>query len=226
MQRVVGALMLVICACVVAGCGGSALDAKARKVVGDPHATVVSTETVDALGGGRLMIVVMKPGGSQGLGCVFAQQYVGGSTPQSRCPLSQDAYVALGAKTHADMGDEGISKWQVAAIAKARANPRFWEYPIVNQLTVRCAIPNVPEIGRAKAVPSPRGICATFALPFGGPVRCVAFAMGWRPKGGKMYMTAWVVRFDRNGHVQSTLPAAHPPQRWSGHQPNTCSQII
>lgn len=72
MQRVVGPLMLLICACLVAACGGSALQAKARKVVGDPHATVVSTQTVDPLGGGFLTLVVMKPGGSHGLGCVTA----------------------------------------------------------------------------------------------------------------------------------------------------------
>src|SRR5260370_34750693 len=135
MQRVLAFLALLVWACLVAGCGGSALQAKARKVVGDPHATVVSTETVDPLGGGRLAIVVMKPGGSQGLGCL--NDLMGGPT---RCPPWSDAYVRLGATTHADMGDLGISKWQVAAIARARAtNPRFGIFPIVNQLTGRCA---------------------------------------------------------------------------------------
>src|SRR3954471_18490988 len=179
MQRVAGFLVLAVCACLVAGCGGSALQAKARKVVGDPHATVVSTETVDPLGGGLLAVVVMKPGGSQGLGCIDI-----GDGP-GRCPLWSDAYVRLGATTHADMGDVGISKWQVAAIARARAtDPRFAIFPIVNQLTVRCAIP------KTNTGPTPdtlRGMCATMALPFGGPVRCVAFTMGWRPSaGGKM----------------------------------------
>ena len=46
MQRVLALMTLVVWACLVAGCGGSALQAKARKVVGDPHATVVSTETI------------------------------------------------------------------------------------------------------------------------------------------------------------------------------------
>lgn len=40
MQRVVGLLTLAVCACLVAGCGGSAFQAKARKVVADPHATL------------------------------------------------------------------------------------------------------------------------------------------------------------------------------------------
>jgi hypothetical protein len=35
MQRVVGGFVVAACACLVAGCGGSALQAKARKVVGE-----------------------------------------------------------------------------------------------------------------------------------------------------------------------------------------------
>ncbi len=70
MQRVVGLFALSGCACLVSGCGGSSLEAKARKVVADPHATVVSTQTVKPLSGAPLSIVVMKPGGSQGLGCL------------------------------------------------------------------------------------------------------------------------------------------------------------
>jgi hypothetical protein len=218
MQRVFGLFAVIVCACLVAGCG-SALQAKARKVVGDPHAVAVSTETVDPLGGGRLAVVVMKPGGSQGLGCL--NDLMGGPT---RCPHWSDAYVTLGATTHADMGDLGISKWQVAAIARARAtNPRFGIFPIVNQLTVRCAIPNL-NLG-----PPPdrlHGICATMALPFGGPVRCVGFIMGWRSSaGGKMNTAAWIVRFGRNGHIQSTSKVADPPPPWNGHQANTCSEI-
>jgi hypothetical protein len=217
MQRVTGFLVLAVCACLVAGCGGSALQAKARKVVGDPHATVVGTQTVDPLGGGRLAIVVMKPGGSQGLGCV--SNLMPGPT---RCPRWSDAYVRLRAKTHADMGDLEISRWQVAAIAKARAsNPRFGIFPIVDQLTVRCAIkpPNRP----GGTLP---GMCNTMALPFEGPIRCVAFITGWRASaGGKMNTAAWVVRFDRNGHIQSTRQVADPPPPWNGHQPQTCSEI-
>lgn len=220
MQRVFGLFAVIVCACLVAGCGGSALQAKARKVVGDPHATIVSIETVDPLGGGRLAVVVLKPGGSQGLGCV--NDLMGGPT---LCPQWSDAYVRLGATTHADMGDLGISKWQVAAIARARAtNPRFGIFPIVNQLTVRCAVPP-PTLGVASA--SLRGICATMALPFEGPVRCVAFIMGWRPSaGGKMNTAAWVVKFGRNGHIQSTREVADPPPPWNGHQPQTCSEVI
>jgi hypothetical protein len=133
--------------------------------------------------------------------------------------------VRLGATTHADMGDLGISKWQVAAIARARAtNPRFGIFPIVNQLTVRCTIPNR---NTGPASDTLRGICATVALPFGKPVRCVAFAVGWRPSaGGKMNTAAWVVRFDRYGHIQSTRKVADPPPPWNGHQPQTCSEII
>ena len=219
MPRALGLSILILCACLVAGCGGSALDAKARKVVGDPHATVVSTETVDPLGGGRVTVVVMKPGGSQGLGCV--NDLMGGPT---RCPHWSDAYVRLGATTHADMGDVGISKYQVAAIARARAaSPRFQMFPSVNQLTVRCRVPNPNNGAVGYELP---GICATIALPFGKPVRCIAFTMGWRPSSGaKMHTAAWIVRFDRHGHIQSTRKAADPPQPWDGHQPNTCSEI-
>jgi hypothetical protein len=214
MRRVVGSFVLVVCVCLIAGCGGSSLEAKARKVVGDPHARVVSTETVDPLGGGRLTVVVMKPGGSQGLGCVDV-----GVGP-GRCPLWSDAYVRLGATTHADMGDLGISKWQVAAIARARAtNPRFAIFPSVNQLTVRCAIPN-PNFGAVGS--TVRAMCATIANPFGKPVRCVTFTEGWRPTAkSKLHTAAWVVRFSREGRVQSNSAEAHPPQPWA-HGDRSC----
>ncbi|MGH3053860.1 MAG: hypothetical protein ACRDL7_02660, partial [Gaiellaceae bacterium] len=194
---------------------GSALQAKARKVVGDPHATVVSTQTVEALSGARLAVVVMQPGGSQGLGCVsFGGPY--------RCPHSSDAYVLLNPTTHADGGDLGISRFQVAAIATARqVSPRFQKFPAVNQLTVRCAIPRSDTQGGTLP-----GMCETTALPFGKPVRCVAFSEAWRPSAGSRLRTrGWVVTFSRDGHVQSTHAAVHPPQRWSGHQPDTCSAI-
>jgi hypothetical protein len=64
MQRVVGLFALIVCACLVAGCGGSSLEAKARKVVADPRATVVSTQTVKPLGGAPLSVVVLRPGAS------------------------------------------------------------------------------------------------------------------------------------------------------------------
>jgi hypothetical protein len=206
MQRVVGVLGLLLCACVVAGCG-NALQAKARKVVGDPHATVVSTQTVRDLRGDPLTVVVMKPGGSQGLGCV--NDLMGGPY---RCPHSSDAYVLLNPSTHADGGDEGISKWQVAAIARAHAtNPSFQSFPIVNQLTVRCAIQHAGPSGGTLP-----GMCATVAEPFGQPVRCVAFTEGWQLSAkSKLHTRGWLVRFDRNGHIQSTRAAAHAPQPWA-----------
>jgi hypothetical protein len=220
MQRVVALFALIMCAGLVAGCGGSALQAKARKVVGDPHATVVSTETVDPLGGGRVAVVVMRPGGSQGLGCAIAQSGSSNS-PASGCPRWSDAYVLLNPTTHADGGDLGISRFQVAAIARARAtSPRFQMFPSVNQLAVRCAIPHAsPSGGRLS------GACLTTALPFGSPVRCVAFSEAWRPSAGsKLRTRGWIVMFNQNGQVQSTRGATHPPQR-DGHQPNTCSAI-
>jgi hypothetical protein len=214
MQRAVVLLVLVVSACLGAGCGGSALQAKARKVVGDPHATVVSTQTVEALSGARLAVVVMKPGGAQGLGC----GNVGGPY---RCPHSNDAYALLNPTTHADGGDLGISRFQVAAIARARAtSPRFQMFPSVNQLAVRCAIPHASPSGGTLS-----GACLTTALPFGKPVRCVAFSEAWRPSAGsKLRTRGWVVTFSGGGQIQSTRAAAHPPQR-DGHQPNTCSAI-
>ena len=207
MQRVVGPLVLVVGACLLAGCGGSALQAKARKVVGDPHATVISTQAVQALSGARLAVVVLKPGGSQGLGC--GNGLMGGPY---RCPHSNDAYVLLNPTTHADGGDSGISRFQVAAIARARATSRRFEiFPSVNQLTVRCSIPHASPSGSTL-----RGMCATVAMPFGRPVRCVAFAEGWRPTAkSRLNTAAWVVRFSRDGRVQSTSTEAHPPQPWA-----------
>ena len=216
MQRVVGFSVLLVCACLVGGCGGSALQAKARKVVGDPRATVVSTQTVNPVSGSPLLVVVIKPGGSQGLGCV--SDLMPGPT---RCPHWSDDYVLLNPTTHANGGDLGISKWQVAAIAAARAtSPRFQMFPSVNQLAVRCAIPHASLSGSTLS-----GACLTTALPFGRPVRCVAFSEAWRPSAAsKLRTRGWVVTFSQDGHVQSIHPAAHPPQR-DVNQPNTCSAI-
>ena len=217
MQRAVGVLGLVLCGCLVAGCGGSALEAKARKVVADPRASLVSTQTVQALNGAHLAVVVMRPGGSQGLGCV--NDLMGGPY---RCPRSSDAYVLLNPTTHADGGEVGISRFQVAAIARARATrPRFAMFPSVVQLTVRCAVPHASPAGGTL-----RGMCGTTALPFGKPVRCVAFSEAWRPRAAsRLRIRGWVVTFGRDGQVQSIQAAAHPPQRWTGHQPDTCSEI-
>jgi hypothetical protein len=227
MQRVVGVFVFVLCTCLTAGCGGSSLQAKARKIVGDPHATVVSTETVQALNGEPLTVVVMKPSGSTGLGCIYAGVAgPGGPTVTSPlvpgCPRSSDAYVRLYGTKLADGGDLGISRFQVAAIAKARSlSPRFQRFPAVNQLTVRCAIP-APET-QGGTLP---GMCATTALPFGTSVQCVAFSEAWRPNAAsKLSTRGWVVTFGRDGHVESTQAIADPPQPWSGHQPNTCSEI-
>jgi hypothetical protein len=128
--------------------------------------------------------------------------------------------VLLNPTTHADGGDQGISEWQVAAIAKARAtSPRFAIFPSVNQLTVRCAIPN-PNFGAVGS--TVRGMCATIANPFGKPVRCVTFTEGWRQTAkSKLQTAAWVVRFNRDGRVQSTSTEAHPPQPWA-HGDRTC----
>lgn len=206
--------MLVVCACLVAGCGGSALQAKARKVVGDPHATVVSIQTVQALSGARLAVVVLKPGGSQGLGCVSDLM-----PGPYRCPRSNDAYVELNPTTHADGGDLGISRFQVAAIAEARQlSPRFQRFPAVNQLTVRCVIPPPDTQGGTLS-----GMCATIALPFGKPVRCVEFSEAWRASAGsKLSTRGWIVTFSRDGHVQSTRITAHPSRPWASGQPRTC----
>jgi hypothetical protein len=230
MQRVLGMLVLVVCACLVAGCGGSGLQAKARKVVGDPHATVVSTETVQALNGDPVTVVVMKPSGTTGLGCLYVDGGVGGGPTVTSplvpgCPRSSDAYVKLWGTKLADYGDIGISRFQVAAIAKARATSTRYEiFPSVNQLTVRCAIPN-PNLS-VSADTLPRGMCATIALPFGKPVRCVAFIEAWRPSAAsKLHTRGWIVRFSRDGHVQSTHVTDHPALPWNGHQPQTCSKI-
>jgi hypothetical protein len=230
MQRAIGLSALLISAFLLAGCGGSSVEAKARKVVGDPHATVVSTETVRALNGDPLTIVVMKPSGTTGLGCIGADG--GGSVGQTvtsslvpGCPRSSDAYVKLWGNKLADYGDIGISRFQVAAIARAKAaNPRFRIFPSVNQLTVRCTI-SYPNLGPAGDT-LPGGMCATMALPFGKPVRCVSFTEAWRASlASKLHARGWIVTFSRDGQIQSTHLTKHPPQPWSGHQPNICSEI-
>jgi hypothetical protein len=227
MQRVVGVSALAFGACLLAGCGGTSLQAKADKVVGDPHAMIVSTETVRTLSGARLTVVVLKPSGSTGLGCIEAVGAgpVGQTVPSSLvpgCPPADDAYVLLNPTTHADGGDMGISRFQVAAIAKARRlSPRFRPFPAVNQLTVRCAVPNQGAPGGVLP-----GMCATIALPFGKPVRCVAFSEAFRLDAfTKLIKAGWVVKFSRDGHFQSIRRTARPPQPWSGHQPNTCSEM-
>lgn len=220
MQRHIGLLMFSG-AFLVAGCGGSALQAKAQKVVGDPHATVVSTETVQGLNGQPLTVVVMKPSGSTGLGCAQAQvselvsQTVTGSLVPG-CPRSSDAFVELWGSKLADGGDIGISRFQVAAIAKARSlSPRFQKFPPVNQLNVRCAIAPARAQG-----PTQSGMCATIAEPFGKPVRCVAFSEAWRARpASKLSTRGWVVTFSRGGQVQSTYSTAYPPQPWATTRP-------
>ena len=216
MQRVVGLLTLAGAPAWSPVAAGPRFRRKRGRSSADPHATVVSTQTVQALSGARLAVVVMKPGGSQGLGCV--NDLMGGPT---RCPHWSDAYVLLNPTTHADGGDLGISRFQVAAIARARAtSPRFQMFPSVNQLAVRCAIPHASPSGGTLS-----GACLTTALPFGSPVRCVAFSEAWRPSAGsKLRTRGWVVTFSRDGQLQSTRAAAHPPQR-DGRQPNTCSAI-
>jgi hypothetical protein len=113
--------------------------------------------------------------------------------------------------THADGGALGISRWQVAAIARARAtNPRFQAFPIVNQLTVRCSVPHAALSGGTLP-----GMCATVAEPFGSPVRCVTFTEGWRPAmKSKLRTRGWVVSFGRNGRIQSTRAIVPAPQPW------------
>jgi hypothetical protein len=138
-----------------------------------------------------------------------------------RCPHWNDAYVLLNPTTHADGGDLGISRFQVAAIARARAtSPRFQMFPGVNQLAVRCAIPRASPSGGHV------GWCVPdHHLAVREPVQCVAFSEAWWPSAGsKLSTRGWVVTFSPDGQVRSTRAAAHPPRR-DGHQPNTCSQI-
>ena len=216
MQRVLGTLVLVACACLV---GGSALDAKARKVAGDPHAVVLHTETVRTLNGLPLTLVLLKPGGKNGLGCVDAQSLSGGSLIPG-CPRSTYEAVGLNPTTHTYAGDWEIDKAALTAIDRAKAtSPRFKIFPGVDQVTIRCAIPGVSP---ADALP---GMCAITVLLPREHVGCVAFSEAWRVSPASRLRTrGWVVRLDRNGHVESTVVTAHPPQPWAGRNPRTCLQ--
>jgi hypothetical protein len=220
MQRVGGLLALVACACLVAGCGGAALEAKARKVAGDPHAVVLHTETVRTLNGLPMTLVLLKPSGSTGLGCIEALSYTGSSLTPG-CPRTSYEAVGLNPTTHAYAGDWEIDKAVLAAIDRAKAtSPRFKVFPDIDQLTIRCTIPGVSA---RHTLP---GMCAITVLLPRKHVGCVAFSEAWRARpASKLSIRGWIVRLDRTGHVQSTRMTAHPPQPWSGHRPNTCSRL-
>lgn len=217
MQRLI---VLVACACLVAGCGGSALDAKARNVAGDPHAVVLHTETVRTLNGLPMTLVLLNPSGSTGLGCVEAQRYTDGSLTPG-CPRSSYEAVGLNPTTHAYAGDWEIDKAVLAAIDRAKAtSARFKIFADVDQLTTRCTIPGVSS---RDTLP---GMCAITVLLPRGQVGCVAFSEAWRVRpASKLRTRGWLVTLDQTGHVQSTRATAHPPQPWAGYRPNTCSKF-
>jgi hypothetical protein len=194
MHRVLGVFVLAACACVVTGCGGgSSLQAKARKFLHDPAATVTRAETLRMEDGTRWTITLVKGSRPHRLGCV---------TPglvQPPCPRSRYALLGFSATTHALGLYWNTSAAQVAAIAVARrTSPRLRIFPDLAPLTVRCAIPRGGPPGRTVA-----GYCSTDAVTNGQLIR-VNLTAGW-PLHPKTHgsVAEWIVMVTRHGRIQS-----------------------
>lgn len=215
MHRVIGVSALVVCACLVAGCGGSSPQAAGRrdasKLFGDPHARVVHVETFTNLSGTHEAVVTMQ----------------GHFSSRSDNPLASGPgrfrYVALdfllppGPATSA--GFETLTPSMIAATTRARsANPLFKIFPDIGSPAIRCLIP--------RGGPSPGTIlggCLTNTdLTPSNHVRRVEFLERWplvKKRNGSWPSSVkgggWIVTLSRDGRVQSIRVTGHlPPQLW------------
>jgi hypothetical protein len=199
MQRVVGLFVLVLCACVTAGCGGSSLQVKARRFLHDPDARVVRSETVQlnaGTGWTRETMTLVKGSRMLRVPCVEMKPETKSSS--HTCPRSRYALLGFSATTHALGRWAGLSPAELAAIATARqAIPKLRIFPDLPLAAVRCAVPRANPSGAT--VP---GYCSTDASPNGHLMR-VDFLAEWplnlkeQQKGAE-----WIVMVSRDGHVQ------------------------
>lgn len=147
MQRIAGLFVVVSCACVVAGCGGGAsLQAKARRFLHDPGATVTRGGTFRIEDGTRWTMTLVKGTRPLRLRCV---------TPglvQPPCPRSRYALLGFSAVTHALGLYWNTSRARVAAIANARrASPRLGIF--LTSRLLPSAAPSQASARRAEAWP-------------------------------------------------------------------------
>lgn len=195
MQRVVGVFVLLVWVCLTAGCGGSSLQAKARKFLHDPHARVIRSETVQidaGTGWTRQTMTLVK--GSRMLRVPCPEMKPGSHS----CPRSRYALLGFNSTTHALSRWAGLTSAELAAVAAAlRAIPkRLRIFPDLPTLYIRCAIPHTNSSGAT--VP---GYCSTDASPDGHLMR-VHLGAEWPLNFKNDKVAEWIVMVSRDGHVR------------------------
>jgi hypothetical protein len=211
--RVTGLLALVLCACLVAGCGGASLQQVARQdskeQLGEPHPQIMRTETVRIVDGEREAVVQM-----HGHFTIVPHCPVLAHPSKSRCHTLHPRYVVLTLSLpnpKSSQGYSGTSRSQIAAIARARgAQPGLAIFPDFNAEVVRCAIPRGSPPGG-----SIDGTCVTYALPYKHAER-VQLIEHWpesQPSGTRN-KAGWIVTLSRDGRVRSISVMGQPPQLW------------
>ena len=211
------ACALVLGGVALAGCG-SGLQKEARQqakqLLGDGHPKILRIEKVRDAGGTRLAVATLeghfKPAGGCGLG------------PCRKPPRISYAWLEFSLSDPNALRGFGItSASQLAAINTAKsARPFFGIFPDFTNPSIRCAIP------RGNSSDAIAGGCitlfATGAVDANAHIRSVKFRERWPfaktrdghwPRGSKA--GGWIVRLDRNGHVQSIRVFGDlPPQLW------------
>lgn len=198
MQRIVGLSALLLCASLTTGCGGSSLQAKARRFLHDPQATITRSETVQIYDGTQLTtpvrwtMTLVK--GSRILRVPCAEV-----KPGHACPRSRYALLGFSPTTHALVLYWSISPAQIAAVARAReASPTLRIFPDLVPSPVRCSIPR-----RGSPGGSVTAACLTEAGPQGHLMR-VDFSADPVTNGTFAGSAAeWIVMVGRDGHIQS-----------------------
>lgn len=195
MRWVVGVFVLLVCACLTAGCGGASLQAKARKFLHDPQARVIRSETVQidaGTGWTRQTVTLVK--GSRMLRVPCSEMKAGSHA----CRRSRYALLGFSANTHALSRWSSLTSAELAAVATARqAIPkRLRIFPDLPTLYVRCAIPHTNSSGAT--VP---GYCSTDAAPDGHLMR-VHFGAEWPLNFKNDKVAEWIVTVTHDGQIR------------------------
>jgi hypothetical protein len=217
MKLLVLAASLLLCANLVAGCGGSSVQQAARQeakeMLGDPHARVLRTETVQIVNGTREAVVRM-----QGHFTVEPEcpALIGKA---SRCHTIHSRYAVLDFSLPNPKDSQGYwipAPSQLAAITRAEnARPMFSIFPDFLNSTIRCDIPR-----GSSSSDTIQGTCTT-STDMSGQIIRVTFIERWprasRPDGSwPAYEKSggWVVTLTRAGRIQSIHVTGHhlPPQ--------------